>query len=110
MQKRTRFIKRNEGFECQNCGNKVPPAVKTCRNHCNKCLFSKHVDGTVPGDRENNCNGLMKPNYAMIDKRREYLVSHLCQNCGESTKNKVANDDNMDLVIALVQAWNLKQI
>jgi len=32
----------------------------TARDHCPYCLYSKHLD-IFPGDRKNECKGLMKP-------------------------------------------------
>ncbi|MBO7095209.1 RNHCP domain-containing protein [bacterium] len=34
----------NETFICTNCGQEVPLASKTCRNHCPYCFTSLHVD------------------------------------------------------------------
>ena len=49
-----------ESFICDNCGTKVEKLGYTCRDHCPKCLHSKHVD-IMPGDRANNCHGLLVP-------------------------------------------------
>lgn len=34
----------DEEFVCDNCGEKVPKLEYSCRNHCPKCLHSKHMD------------------------------------------------------------------
>ncbi|HIQ57626.1 TPA: RNHCP domain-containing protein, partial [Candidatus Gracilibacteria bacterium] len=39
----------NEEFTCEWCGEINPPSKGTCRNHCRKCLCSKHVDEKFPG-------------------------------------------------------------
>ena len=50
----------DEAFICENCGNKTEKLNYTARDHCNICLYSKHVD-IMPGDRQNTCKGLLKP-------------------------------------------------
>lgn len=87
------FRKLNDPFVCENCGANVPPASKTSRDHCNVCLYSKHVD-IFPGDRKEVCSGLMKP----IDyeyKSGKYVIVFKCIKCGKVGKNKAAKDDNI---------------
>jgi len=50
----------DEEFICENCNTIVKPLGYTARNHCPKCLYSKHVD-ILPGDRKETCHGLLKP-------------------------------------------------
>ena len=50
----------DEEFICENCGFKVPKLGYSCRNHCPKCLTSKHVDKN-PGDRSEECHGILEP-------------------------------------------------
>ena len=54
------FIEIDEPFVCEHCGNEVKPLGYSCRNHCPKCLYSKHVD-KEPGDRAEGCKGMLKP-------------------------------------------------
>lgn len=108
MQKKTRFISINEGFECKNCNFKVPTANKTCRNHCTECLFSLHVDDALPGDRESNCKKLMTPIALEIDKKKGYIITHECTSCGKIQKNKTAEDDNFDAITKLMSETNRK--
>jgi len=91
----------NEGFKCMHCGLTVPKANQTCRNHCTKCLYSLHVDDNDPGDRASECGGLMAP--LAIDKsgKKGFMIFHKCLECGKMTKNKVADDDDMEEVINL---------
>ncbi len=93
-------IKINEGFICENCGMQVPPAFKTCRNHCPQCLYSLHVDGDVPGDRASDCHGLMEP-IALEQSSKGYMIVHRCTSCGITRRNQVLDDDAWDQVIAL---------
>ena len=45
-----RFKMIDEAFVCENCGNNVKPLLKTARDHCNKCLCSKHDEfGSIFG-------------------------------------------------------------
>ena len=50
----------DEDFICINCGYEVKKLGYTARDHCPNCLYSIHVD-INPGDRENNCKGLLIP-------------------------------------------------
>lgn len=88
-----RFTKVDEEFVCENCGNNVLQSQEgSCRNHCNKCLFSKHLD-VNPGDRASRCGGLMEPvDFEM--KERKMRVLHRCLNCGFERWNKLASDDD----------------
>ena len=103
MQKRTNFIPINEGFSCQNCGQQVEPIKYggSYRNHCPICLWSKHVDGDVPGDRVSDCHGMMKPIGVFQKRTGEYAVVHKCQKCRLERYNRIAADDNFEKVIAL---------
>mgnify|MGYP001604743940 CR=1 FL=1 len=93
---RKNFIRKKEDFECQNCGYFVEGTGYT--NHCHKCLYSKHVDLNVPGDRGNKCGGLMKPVGVEI-RSGKYVLIHKCQKCGVQKKNKSAKNDNFDAII-----------
>lgn len=86
-------------FICENCHKKVSKLEYSARDHCNFCLHSKHVD-ILPGDRKNNCQGLLKP--IGIEKFRDtYKIIYQCEKCKELHKNIMAIDDNMDLIIEL---------
>lgn len=93
------FVVIDEEFICENCGAHVPKLGYSCRNHCPKCLHSKHVDKN-PGDREELCHGDLKPVGLEIGKKG-YVIVFKCQKCGAIRKNKAAEDDNMDLIIEL---------
>lgn len=89
----------DENFVCDNCKQEVSKLNYTARDHCPNCLYSKHVD-INPGDRLNTCKGLLKP--IGIEKYRDtYKIIYQCEKCKEIHKNKIANDDNMDLIIEL---------
>ena len=94
-----RFTMKDEDFICENCGNKVEKLNYTARDHCPLCLYSKHVD-IYPGDRNNSCQGLLKP--IGIEKfKNTYKIVYKCLKCNELHKNIIANDDNTDIIINL---------
>ena len=89
----------DESFICINCSNKVNKLNVSARDHCNKCLYSIHVD-INPGDRLNPCKGLLEP--IGIEKFKDtYKIIYKCKKCGMIHKNIMANDDNMDKIIEL---------
>lgn len=93
------FHMRNEGFICEHCGAFIEKADKTARDHCPKCLYSKHVD-VLPGDRSNTCLGLLEP--IDVEKfKNTYKIIYKCEKCGQLHKNIIASDDDMDVIIHL---------
>ncbi|HBL83875.1 MAG: hypothetical protein A2Y17_00170 [Clostridiales bacterium GWF2_38_85] len=101
-----RFVKNDDTFICKNCGATVPQLGYTSRNHCPKCLYSLHVD-VNPGDRANNCGGLMRPVAVIPHPKKGYIITHKCIVCGFIGKNKAADDDNTDLLIKYTNPDNL---
>ena len=95
---RKNFIRTLEDFVCEHCGLEVKGTGYT--NHCSKCLWSKHVDN-IPGDRSNNCGGMMEP-VGGESKAQEYDIVHRCLRCGITKKNKVADNDNRATILGLV--------
>ena len=94
-----RFTMKDENFICEYCGKEVTKLNYTARDHCPYCLYSKHVD-IMPGDRQNDCKGLLKP--IKIEKfKNTYKIIYLCEKCKELHKNIIANDDDMNLIIEL---------
>jgi len=85
-----KFQRKIEDFKCENCGEFVKGDGYT--NHCPECLYSKHVDNN-PGDRANECGGLMKPIDAFF-KKQEWLLRQECQKCGEIMTIRVRDEDN----------------
>lgn len=93
------FTMRDENFICDNCGYSVSSLNYTARDHCPKCLYSKHVD-INPGDRANNCHGMLVP--IGIEKfKNTYKIVYECEKCKTVHKNILASDDNMDKIIEL---------
>ena len=89
----------DEEFICENCNQKVKKLNYTARDHCPNCLYSKHLD-INPGDRQNNCHGLLEP--ISIEKyKNTYKIIYKCQKCNTIHKNIMANDDNYEEIIKL---------
>lgn len=94
------FVIKNESFICEYCGENNPPAPKTCRNHCRKCLWSKHVDQKFPGDRQSECKNLMKP-IKIIGDIDNLQIIHKCEKCDKEIINKTADDDNFEEILRI---------
>ena len=94
------FSKRDEGFVCECCGQKVGPLGYTSRDHCTNCLCSKHVD-VNPGDRQNECGGVLVPIGAK-NGRRGVVIDYQCNKCGEFHSNKMADDDNFETMLCVM--------
>lgn len=91
------FSKNDDSFICENCKKEVKPLSYTSRDHCPFCLYSKHLD-INPGDRLNNCKGLMKP--IDIEKYKDtYKIIYKCLKCNKFHKNIMAEDDDMNEII-----------
>jgi hypothetical protein len=95
---RKNFVRKKEDFSCGNCGLKVKGSGYT--NHCPNCLYSKHVDLNIPGDRKNSCGGLMKP-IGVEKKGENYIILHQCLKCKEVKKNKAGKNDNFNSIIKI---------
>ena len=100
-----RFTKNDSGFICANCKKEVLPLGYTSRNHCPFCLCSLHVD-INPGDRANDCGGILRPIQTLPDSKQGYIIIHRCDRCGKTVRNKAAHEakvqpDDNDLLIRL---------
>lgn len=94
------FIAREEPFICEHCGEPVAPILRgTYRNHCPRCLWSKHVDDEGPGDRASACCGMMRP--SSLDRRgkKGWVVIHECEKCGKTMPNKLSDDDQWERIL-----------
>lgn len=92
-----KFTKKIEDFTCEVCGTQIQGNGYT--DHCPNCLWSKHVD-INPGDREEKCQGLMEP-VGVFPKKGSWQIIFRCQKCGAKKTNKMAANDNFDLLIKL---------
>lgn len=99
MEGTPRFTMIDEPFTCRVCGARVEPLRYTARDHCPRCLCSLHVDN-LPGDRMNDCGGVLRP-VGVETHKGEYKLVYRCEDCGEVKRNKAASDDDMSLIIRL---------
>lgn len=90
--------KNDNGFICVNCGKTVEKLGVTSRNHCPYCLHSLHVD-IVPGDRANECKGVLEPIGVETNSKKGYIIIFKCKKCGEVVRNKYAPDDDFDKLL-----------
>ena len=83
-------------FRCVRCGLDVPlDAPGTAhRNHCPSCLWSRHVDDDVHGDRDSDCHASMEPIAIYVRGGGEWVLVHRCTGCGLVHLNRTAGDDN----------------
>lgn len=89
-----------DGFTCSHCRQFVVinDRMGTAnRNHCNWCLWSKHVDKSK-GDRRATCGGGMEPigltfKHEGYHRAGEIMLIHLCSSCQKISINRIARDD-----------------
>ncbi len=104
------------GFICINCKKWVPVSKHTGtvnRNHCPHCLWSKHVDTTIAGDRMSGCNNGMKPIALTLKKSRinkwgedvvgEIMLIHKCIRCGKISINRILAEDDQKEIMNLFE-------
>ncbi len=85
----------NDSFECENCYEKIEKHSQWwARNHCNYCLYSKHLDELFPWDRKSKCRWIMEPIWIEYKKNKWNMLKHKCAKCGKEILNKIANDDD----------------
>jgi hypothetical protein len=105
-QERRRGNPAGQGFKCGHCKQFIGslPSGGHHRNHCPACLYSRHVDAVHSGDRASTCGALMEPIGAFVrPKNGEHVLVHRCLGCGFERFNRIAADDNFDLVLSLPQ-------
>lgn len=91
------FYRTIEDFTCGNCGYEVSGNGYT--NHCPQCLWSRHVD-IDPGDRSNECRGMMEPIGAYA-RGVDFRLVHQCQRCGQHARITVRDGDSQAVVTEL---------
>lgn len=104
---------KSEEFRCRHCRVMVGlvPSGGRHRNHCPFCLHSRHVDERMPGDRLSPCGGTMAPIGHFVRPNGEYGLVHHCLACGVRRHNRIAADDDFDLVLTLpdMTRWEQEQ-
>lgn len=105
------------GFRCSHCRRwtVINDYIGTAnRNHCNICLWSKHVD-EKKGDRRSTCNGGMAPigvtyKHEGWGKQGEIMLIHQCMQCSKLSINRIAADDVDSKILSVFErSLNLPQ-
>jgi hypothetical protein len=104
------------GFECQHCHYYVlaQPMLSGVRNrnHCPYCLWSRCLDLLKAGDRLSACKAPMQPVGLTLKATRkkygpaangELMLVHQCQECGRISANRIAADDDPQLIYRLYE-------
>ena len=91
-------MRKIEDFTCGNCGEKVVGNGYT--DHCPKCLWGKHVDFEVPGDRASDCQSLMTPIEVQYTGGK-YKILYKCNGCSHKFWVKAGESDNVEKLIEL---------
>ncbi len=91
-----------ESFKCVHCKAFIGPTVSggRHRNHCPRCLYSRHVDVTI-GDRAAACKSSMAPVGRFERPNGEPVMVHRCLGCGLERHNRLAADDDWELFLSL---------
>ncbi len=123
QEKKARVIYDTESFKCRQCGffvtvNREISGVNN-RNHCPRCLYSRHVDLFTPGDRRADCMSRMGPiglTQKQVQKRYgskdqgELMLVHRCTGCGKYSINRIAADDDERCIHNMfLESWKLPQ-
>jgi DNA-directed RNA polymerase subunit RPC12/RpoP len=97
-----KFTMIDESFVCDVCGNTVEKLDYSARDHCNRCLCSKHLD-INPGDRLANCGGILRPVEIEKGSKDKLKIVYKCDKCGEIKRNVVAVDDDFDKILEIMK-------
>jgi DNA-directed RNA polymerase subunit M/transcription elongation factor TFIIS len=95
-----KFVRNKEDFICLNCGEMVKGTGYT--NHCPSCLYSLHIDKN-PGDRKEQCHGLMIPIDILTKGGEARYVVHECSKCKLLKKNSIQELDSNQAIINVMQ-------
>jgi hypothetical protein len=103
-----------DDFTCRQCKALVytQPVLSGVRNrnHCPYCLWSRHVDWQVAGDRLSACKAGMEPIGLTVKHRYEkygnrcsgeLMLIHRCRECGKISINRIAADDLSDRLMEI---------
>jgi hypothetical protein len=106
-----------QGFTCRHCSLYVScdPALAGVqnRNHCPYCLWSRHLDWRVAGDRLAGCRAAMQPIGLTIKRSRnkyagardgELMLIHRCTICAKVAINRIAADDYAAAIVQILDS------
>lgn len=69
-------------------------------DHCPRCLWGKHVDEEIPGDRASECRGLMKPIRSEY-KKNQFRIYYKCTSCNHDFWVHEGKGDNREILVEL---------
>lgn len=99
---RKNFLRKVENFICEQCGFEVIGDGYT--DHCPKCLWGKHVDEEIPGDRASTCRGMMEPTSAEFKIfNLKFKIKYKCTKCRHVFNVREGEGDDRDKLINLIQ-------
>ena len=87
-----------ENFKCEMCGFETTGDGYT--DHCPKCLWGKHVDDVIPGDRESMCRELMEPVRASYEKG-SFRIFYKCTKCSHEFWVREGKEDDREVLLEL---------
>jgi hypothetical protein len=105
----------DNGFPCAHCHAWVGAEFRLSgvqnRNHCPYCLWSRHLDLKVAGDRLSACKAPMKPIGLTVKAtckrygsgQGELMLIHLCMECETLSINRIAADDDLKTVLGVFE-------
>lgn len=95
------FKRVKENFVCESCGFEVTGDGYT--DHCPKCLWGKHVDDKIPGDRASECRGRMEPVETKFKiSNFQFLIKYRCTKCGHEFQVRSSESDDKEELMKLV--------
>lgn len=65
-----------------------------------------HVDEHTPGDRLSTCLELMEPFDIEQSQKKGFQILHKCTKCKKTVWNKIAEDDDLNMVTHLIKLHN----
>lgn len=93
------FIRKKENFVCGHCGEKVEGDGYT--DHCPKCLWGRHVDAEIPGDRASECGEMMEPIESTYLSGK-FKILYKCNGCRHKFWVKAVEGDNREKLMELM--------
>lgn len=94
------FVRVKEDFVCTECGEKIIGDGYT--DHCPKCLWGKHVDKEIPGDRLSECGGRLEP-VSAIYRAGVFKINYKCRECGYEFRVREGKGDSRERMMELTQ-------
>ena len=114
--KNSYYTVQQSDFICMHCRNLVFAGTVVAgvnhRNHCPYCLWSRHLDWRVAGDRLSACKAGMQPIGLTVKKTRkkyahfgqgELMLVHRCTDCGKIAINRIAADDDSQTAMEIFE-------